>query len=86
MFCRSLFVLFLLNRQYNGQKKKDKQLSTKHYTEGHAIQWPKEKGQTMIYKTLHRRTDNTMVKRKRTNNDLLVCSLSFDHCIVRPSV
>ena len=24
----------------------------------------------MIYKTLHRRTDNTMVKRKRTNNDL----------------
>jgi hypothetical protein len=29
----------------------------------------KGKGQTMIYKTLHR-TDNTMVKRKRTNNDL----------------
>ena len=24
----------------------------------------------MIYKTLHRRTDNTMVKRQRTNNDL----------------
>ena len=24
----------------------------------------------MIYKTLHRRTDNTMAKRKRTNNDL----------------
>jgi hypothetical protein len=24
----------------------------------------------MIYKTLHRRTDNSMVKRKRTNNDL----------------
>ena len=24
----------------------------------------------MIYKTLYRRTDNTMVKRKRTNNDL----------------
>jgi hypothetical protein len=35
MFCRSLFVLFLL-----------------------AIE------------TLHRRTDNTMAKRKRTNNDL----------------
>jgi hypothetical protein len=34
------------------------------------IKWSKEKGQTMIYKTLHRRTDNTMVKRKRTNNDL----------------
>jgi hypothetical protein len=34
------------------------------------IQWSKEKGQTMIYKTLHRRTDNTMVKRKRTNNNL----------------
>jgi hypothetical protein len=30
------------------------------------FQWPKEKGQTMIYKTLHRRTDNTMAKRKRT--------------------
>jgi cytosine/uracil/thiamine/allantoin permease len=24
----------------------------------------------MIYKALHRRTDNTMAKRKRTNNDL----------------
>ena len=24
----------------------------------------------MIYKTLHRRTDNTMAKRKKTNNDL----------------
>jgi hypothetical protein len=24
----------------------------------------------MIYKTLHRRTDNTMAKRKRTSNDL----------------
>ena len=24
----------------------------------------------MIYKTLHRRRDNAMVKRKRTNNDL----------------
>ena len=24
----------------------------------------------MIYKTLHRRTDNTMAKRKRTNNDV----------------
>jgi 3-keto-L-gulonate-6-phosphate decarboxylase len=58
------------NRQYNGQKKKDKQWSTKHYTEGQTIQWLKEKGQTMIYKTLHRRTDNTMAKRKRTNNDL----------------
>ena len=30
----------------------------------------KRKRQTMIYKTLHRRTDNTMAKRKRTNNDL----------------
>ena len=30
----------------------------------------KEKVQTMIYRTLYRRTDNTMVKRKRTNNDL----------------
>ena len=58
------------DRQYNGQQKKDKQRSTKHYTEGQKIQWPIEKGQTMIYKTLHRRTDNTMVNRKRTNNDL----------------
>ena len=57
------------DRQYNGQKKKDEQSSTKHYTEGQTIQWPKEKGQTMIYKTLHR-TDNTMAKRKRTNNNL----------------
>ena len=24
----------------------------------------------MIYKTLHRRTNNTIAKRKRTNNDL----------------
>ena len=24
----------------------------------------------MIYKTLHRRTDNTMINRKRTNNNL----------------
>ena len=43
-----------------------KQWSTKHYTEGETIQWPR--GQTMIYKTLHRRRDNTMAK--RTNNDL----------------
>jgi hypothetical protein len=34
------------------------------------MQWSKEKEQTMIYKTLHRRIDNTMVKIKRTNNDL----------------
>ena len=58
------------DRQYNGQKIQDKQWSTKHYTEGQTIQWPKETGQTMIYKTLHRRTDNTMAKRYRTNNDL----------------
>ena len=57
-------------RQYNGRKTKDKQWSIKHYTEGQTIQWSKEKGQTMIYKTIHRRTDNTMVKRQRTNNDL----------------
>jgi phage-related baseplate assembly protein len=56
--------------QYNGQKTKNKQRSTNHYTEGHTIQWSKEKEQTMIYKTLHRRTYNTMVKRQRTNNDL----------------
>jgi hypothetical protein len=44
--------------------------STKHYTEGQTIQWPTEKGQTMIYKAIHRRTDNTMDNRKRTNNNL----------------
>ena len=58
------------DRQYNGQKKKNKQWSTKHYTEGQTIQWSKDKEQTMSYKALHRRTDNTMVKRQRTNNDL----------------
>ena len=58
------------DRQYNGQKTKNKQWATKHYTEGQTIQWSKDKEQTMIYKTLHRRTDNTMVKRQRTNNDL----------------
>ena len=35
-------------------------------TQKETIQWPR--GQTMIYKTLHRRRDNTMAK--RTNNDL----------------
>jgi len=25
------------------------------FEEGHTLQWPKEKGQTMIYKTLHRK-------------------------------
>jgi hypothetical protein len=54
------------NRQYNGQKNKDIKWSTKHYTEEQTIQWPKEKGHKVIYKTLHRRTDNTMAKRKRT--------------------
>jgi hypothetical protein len=66
------------DRQYNDQKKKEKQWSTKHYTEnevkeGQTIQWPIEKGEAMIYKTLHRklsqrRTDNT--NRKRRSNDL----------------
>jgi hypothetical protein len=68
------------DRQYNYQKKKEKQWSTKHYTEnevkeGQTIRWPKEKGEAMICKTLHRklnqrRTDNTMTKRKRRSNDL----------------
>jgi hypothetical protein len=44
---------------------------SKHYTEGQKIQWPTEKGQTMIYKTLHRRTENTMVKRKRTKRQTI---------------
>ena len=28
---------------------------TKEYIEGQTIQWPKEKGQTMIHNTLHRK-------------------------------
>jgi hypothetical protein len=78
IFCRSLFVLFLLTIVLSvllcsdGQKTKNKQWSTKYYTEGQTIQWSKDKEQTMSYKTLHRRTDNTMVKRKRTNNDLTI--------------
>jgi hypothetical protein len=32
------------DRQHNGQK-----------TEGQTTQWPKEKGKTTIYKTLHRK-------------------------------
>jgi hypothetical protein len=43
-------------------------------TQKETIQWPR--GQTMIYKTLHRRRDNTMAK--RTNNDLLVGFVLFD--------
>ena len=51
-------------------KKKYIQQSTKQYTEGQTIQWPKEKVQTTIYKTIHRRTDNTMADRKSTYNNL----------------
>jgi hypothetical protein len=59
MFCRSLFVLCLLTIVLPV-------LLCNVLT----IQWSTDKEQTMSYKTLHRRTDNTMVKRKRTNNDL----------------
>ena len=59
-FC---FVCFF--RSYRFQR-----VNQKLYIEGQTIHWPKIKGQTMIYKTLHRRTDNTMAKRQRTNNDL----------------
>ena len=58
------------DRQYNGQKKKYKQQSTTQYTEGETIQWPKEKVHTTMYKTIHRRTDNTMADRKSTYNNL----------------
>jgi hypothetical protein len=68
------------NRHFNDQKEKVKQWSTKHYTENYVkeeqtLQWPKEKGEAMMCKTLHRklnqrRTDNTMTKRKRRSNDL----------------
>jgi hypothetical protein len=47
-----------------------KQQSTKQYTEGQTIQWPKEKVHTTIYKAIHRRTDNTMAKRRRTGNTM----------------
>jgi hypothetical protein len=79
LFCRLLYVLFLLVIVLsvllciNGQKKKYIQQSTKQYTEGQTIQWPTEKVQITIYKTIHRRTDNTM-------------AFSFGHCIVCPSV
>jgi hypothetical protein len=44
-----------------------------------------EKVQITIYKTIHRRTDNTMAKRKSTYNNLQ-STFSFGHCIVCPSV
>jgi hypothetical protein len=44
LFCRLLFVL----------------QSTKQYTEGQTIQWPTEKVQITIYKTIHRRTDSCL--------------------------
>ena len=37
----------------------------------------------MIYKTLHRRTDNTMVKRQRTNNDLQTLHRRRDNTMVK---
>ena len=43
------------DRQYNSQKKKDKRTHNDLQTEGQTIQWPKEKGHTMVYKTLHRK-------------------------------
>jgi predicted Holliday junction resolvase-like endonuclease len=56
VLCISLFVLFLVVIVLHVQ--------------GHAIQWPQEREQTMIYITLHRRTCNTMTTRKRTNNNI----------------
>jgi hypothetical protein len=58
-----LCIVLLINntqkdRQYNGQKKKYIQQSTKQYTEGQTTQWPTEKVHTTIYKAIHRRTDN----------------------------
>jgi len=43
------------HRQHNGRQKKYKQQSTKQYTEGQTTQWPTEKVQTTIYKTIHRK-------------------------------
>jgi hypothetical protein len=45
------------NRQHNGQKTEEQ--TTQWSKEEQTTQWPKD-----------RRTDNTMAKRKRTNNDL----------------
>ena len=58
------------DRQHNGRQKKYIQQSTKQYTEGQTIQWPTEKVHTTMYKTIHRRTDNTMADRKSTYNNL----------------
>jgi hypothetical protein len=38
------------DRQYNGQKKKNKRTHNDLQTEGQTIQWPKEKEHTMLYK------------------------------------
>jgi hypothetical protein len=69
--------------------------------EGKIIQWSKEKGQEDNQWSPNRRTDNTMVKRKRTRGTsdlqtegqiiqwyhwLSSCPFSFDHCIILPSV
>jgi hypothetical protein len=94
MFCRSLFVLFLLyivlfvflcivfyldhcfyckskDRQYNGQSlRKNNDIQNITQKDRQYNSQTKKDKQWSIYKTLHRRTDNTMFKRKRTNNDL----------------
>jgi hypothetical protein len=41
---------------------KDKQCNTKHIEERQTIPWPKPTGQTMLYKTHRRTSDNTMAK------------------------
>ena len=58
------------DRQYNGQKKKNKRTHNDLQTEGQTIQWPKEKGQTMIYKQKDRQYNGQKKKYKRTHNDL----------------
>jgi hypothetical protein len=71
MFCRSLFVLFSFDHCIVCPSVcRSLFVHNDLQTEGQTIQWPKERVQTTIYKTLHRRTDNTMAKRKSTNNDL----------------
>jgi hypothetical protein len=44
----------------------------KPYVEGQTIQWPKEKGQTAGYKTLHR-SSNTNPTKSRDRPQLLMC-------------
>ena len=64
------YVKSLWNLRWK-EKFKDTKGVFRSQIEGQTTQWPKEKGQTTIYKTVNWRTDNSQKKKnKRTNNDL----------------